>query len=453
MARQNFKTSGIRVDSIEVGNNSDTTLSRTSAGKISVEGVAVVSKDETTTSITANTATTLASFDKDVANAAEFTVKVEQGSRFLSNKVLVLHNGTTADFTKYGEISIAATETVAGTGLVTWTTQTSNFGAQAIPSVAYGDNLWVAGGNNGGIRTSTDAVTWVTQTSNFPGSYTGSIFSVAYGNNLWVAGGRYGELRTSTDAVTWTTRTSTFGTTDIRSVAYANNLWVAGGDTGQLRTSTDTVTWTTQTSNFGSDSIFSVAYGNNLWVAGGQGGELRTSTDATTWTTRTSNFGAYDNIRSVAYANNLWVAGGYGGQIRTSTDAVTWVTRESNFTPNPPFVEDIYSVAFGNNLWVAAGGNNFFGSSYRTSTDAVTWVTQTSNFSGSTIRSVVYGDGVWVGASDGEIQTSAADTTPVEIPITLSADISGSDVRLRATITDAATTTATAKVLKTLVEE
>lgn len=37
MARQNFKTSGMRADSIELGNDTDTTLSRGSAGKISVE--------------------------------------------------------------------------------------------------------------------------------------------------------------------------------------------------------------------------------------------------------------------------------------------------------------------------------------------------------------------------------------------------------------------------------
>ena len=396
----------------------------------------------TTTTISANTETTVATFSKTEAESAEFIVKVKQGERRFSDKVLVLHNGTTADFTKYGEISIAAAEAVAGTGAITWVTQTSNFGDMGVNSVAYGNNLWVAAGALSQLRTSTDGTTWTTRTSNF----TDGIWSVAYGNNLWVAGGYYGQLRTSTDAITWVTQTSNFGAyDDIRSVAYGNNLWVAGGYSGQIRTSTDAITWVTRESNFGTTVITSVAFGNSLWVAGGWYGEIRTSTDAITWVTRTSNFGNTD-INGVTFGNNLWVAGGLSGQLRTSTDAITWTTRTSNLSSN----QNIWSVAYGNNLWVAAANSG----QLRTSTDAITWVTQTSNFGNAYgIKSVAYGNNLWVAGGYSQIRTSATDTTPVEIPLTLSADISGSDVRLRATITDAATTTATAKVLKTLVEE
>jgi hypothetical protein len=66
--------------------------------------------------------------------------------------------------------------------------------------------------------------------------------------------------------------------------------------------------------------------------------------------------------------------------------------------------------------------------------------------------SVAYGNNLWVaGGYGGQLRTSTEETSSsfVEIPLTLSADISGSDVRLRATITDAATTNAEVKVLKT----
>ena len=391
----------------------------------------------TTTTISANTETTVATFSKTEAESAEFTVKVKQGERRFSSKALALHNGTTVDLSQYGELSIAATEIVAGTGAVTWVTQTSNFGNTAIVSVAYGNNLWVAGGLYGQLRTSTDGTTWTTSTSTFGNTH---IFSIAYGNSLWVAGGNSGQLRTSTDGTTWTTQTSTFGNSHIRSIAYGNNLWVAGGYGGNIRTSTDAVTWTTQTSNFGNTTIAAVAYGNSLWFAGGDTGQLRTSTDAVTWTTQTSNFGN-TFIYSVAYGNSLWVAVGNIGQLRTSTDAITWTTQTSNFGNT-----FIFSVSYGNNLWVA-GGN---AGQIRTSTDAVTWTTQTSNFGNTAIATVAYGNNLWFAAgSYGQLRTSAVDTTPVEIPLTLSADISGSDVRLRATITDAATTNAEVKVLKT----
>jgi hypothetical protein len=392
----------------------------------------------TTTSITANTATTIESFALSAADSAEFTVKVKQGARRESIKALVLHNGTTVDLVQYGEISIAATEAVAGTGATTWTTRTSNFGATNINSVAYGNNLWVAGGFLGQLRTSTDGTTWTTSTSNFGNT---RINSVAYGNNLFVAGGHSGQLRTSTDAITWTTRTANFEFDIIYSVAYGNNLWVAGGDFGIIRTSTDGTTWTTRVSNFSNVPVRSVAYGNNLWVAAGNTGRLRTSTDGVTWTTQVSGFGS-TNILSVAFGNNLWVAGGEGAQMRTSTDAVTWTTRTSNFG-----YESIISIAYGNSVWVATGTYG----QLRTSTDGTTWTTQTSTFGNTDIRSVAYANNLWVsGGYAGQLRTSAATTASVTVPLTLSADISGSDVRLRATITDAATTNAEVKVLKTV---
>ena len=400
----------------------------------------------TTTTVSVNTATTIESFALSAADSAEFTVKVKQGSRYESLKALALHNGTTVDLAQYGELSIAATELVAGSGAVTWVTRTSNFGNRNIFSVAYGNNIWVAGGQYGQLRTSTDGTTWTTRTSNFGNT---RINSVAYGNSLWVAGGNSSQLRTSTDAVTWTTRESNFGNVRINSIVYGNNLWVAAGNNGQLRTSTDATTWTTRTSNFDYGSIiWSVAYANSLWVAGGYNGQLRTSTDAITWTTRTSNF-ATAAINSVAYGNNLWVAGGGSyapsAQLCTSTDAITWVTQTSNFGNTR-----IFSVAYGNSLWVAGGETD----QLRTSTDAITWTTRTSNFTGGAygrISSIVYANNLWVaGGYYGQLRTSATDTATVGIPLTLSADISGSDVRLRATITDAATTNAEVKVLKTV---
>ena len=129
-----------------------------------------------------------------------------------------------------------------------WVIRTSQFGTSIIRSVVYGGNLWVAGGNGGTLRTSTDAVTWVTQTSQFG---TSTIQSVAYGNELWVAGGTGGALRTSTDAVTWITQTSQFGTSNINSVAYGNSLWIAGGTGGALRTSVL--------------SLPNIFLGNNVW--------------------------------------------------------------------------------------------------------------------------------------------------------------------------------------------
>ena len=365
------------------------------------------------TTVTANTATTVASFPLSDSDTVEFTVKATQGDRRYSSKALALHNGTTVDLAQYGELSIgeSVAEVVVGTGAVTWVTRSASYRTDAatesqLQGVVYNStDTWVAVGI-GGIRSSTDAITWTTRTHN------------PYGGN-----GSY-------------------------FVTYANNLFVSAGDTGSssnIKRSTDGITWTSTSQILGA-TLYSIAYGNSLWAAGGSAGQLRTSTDAITWTTRTSNFGD-TNIGSIAYGNNLWVAGGNAGQIRTSTDAITWTTRESNFGNTV-----ITSVAFGNSLWVAVGGTYSGVSEIRTSTDAINWVTQTSNISNARLNEVAYGNGLWVAVGQkGSLVTSATDTSSsvVEMPLTLSADISGSDVRLRATITDAATTNAEVKVLKT----
>jgi hypothetical protein len=228
-----------------------------------------ISTSVTKTTINSASEVTLDSIPTGTVKSVDYSLTLFQDAGVIGKKYFATENGLGASIQEYGSVSVNRSEY---SGVWIWTTRTSNFGNSNIRSVAFGNNLWVAGGYSGSLRTSTDAITWTTRTSNFGQA----IRSVAFDNNLWVAGGELGELRTSTDAITWTTQTSNFGNTNIHSVAYGNSLWVAAGDSSQLRTSTDAVTWTTRTSNFGNTSINSVAHGNNLWVAGGANGQLRT---------------------------------------------------------------------------------------------------------------------------------------------------------------------------------
>ena len=425
----------------------------------------------TETTITTNSATTIATFDKTTAESAQFIVSAVQGPFYgtlfsrCTTKVLVAQNQTTASATESGEVNTMMTSTTVSNGGVVWTSLASSgdsfYFGNYIYTVAYGNGTWVVGGVQGRLLSTADngAWSWTSRASNFGNT---AIRSVAYGNNLWVAGGDLGELRTSTDTVTWVTQTSNFGSYRINSVAYDNSLWVAGGYTGQLRTSTDAVTWVTQTSNFGNTRIRSIAYGNSLWVAASDDGQIRSSTDAITWTTRTSNFDTASSdgdIFAVAYGNNLWVAGGRAGNLRTSTDTVTWTTRTSNFGNHI-----IQGIAYGNNSWVAVGHGGGYGH-IRNSTDGTTWTTAQPVSSANGMNYQTYHGSQAVAFSPSYFVAVAGNyyfwaseinevipITANTIPLTLSVDISGSDVRLRATITDADTTSVTTKVLKTLVK-
>jgi len=110
-----------------------------------------------------------------------------------SNTVSTINALTYGDKYVYGGIiGIAATSTDA----VTWVPPNV-----AGPTLTYAYNpdtgLIVSSSNAGVIKTSTDGFNWTVRTSG-----TVSTIRVAYGNNIYVYGGTDGVLATSTDAIT-----------------------------------------------------------------------------------------------------------------------------------------------------------------------------------------------------------------------------------------------------------
>jgi hypothetical protein len=271
-----------------------------------------------------------------------------------------------------------------------WTTRTSGFGTTEINALTFGNGVYVAGGNAGQLRTSTDAITWTSRTSGFG---TTIIRALTFGNNVYVAAGNNGQIRTSTDGITWTSRTS--GTTNtFFALTFGNGLYVAAGTSAFLATSTDAITWTSRTSNIDiSLEINALAFGNGVYVAGAQLGELVSSTNGTTWTTRTSNL---DWVYSITFGNGLFIAGG-SSRVATSTDGITWTSRITG----ADFSNTV--LTFGNNLYVI-GSDVGFGS---VSTDGITWQGINLNFGGSRINALTFGNGVYVaGGVTGKLSTS-----------------------------------------------
>ena len=258
----------------------------------------------------------------------------------------------------------------------------SNITSEVINVVANANGLWIAGGNNSGLRYSIDGKAW--SQSNIASKYGNSFSTLYHANGLWVTGGKKG-LYYSVDGKTWTQ--SNIGNSDFKLVTNANGLWVAGGysDKG-LYYSVNGKTWTqSNITNIGIGSIYNA---NNLWVAGsadnyGSKG-LYYSTDGKTWTQ--SNIKSY-GFSSILNANGLWVAGGDNTKgFYYSVDGKTWT--QSNITNIG--VKSIYNA---NGLW-AAGSNK--GLYY--STDGKTW-TQ-SNITDLYGYSVYNANGLWVAGGD-----------------------------------------------------
>ncbi|WP_324725986.1 immunoglobulin domain-containing protein [Actomonas aquatica] len=156
-------------------------------------------------------------------------------------------------------------------------------------SVAYGNGVFVAGGNFGTITTSSDGVTW----TNVASGTNSTILSVTFGNGRFIAKAGYGVL-ISTDGLTWTAPETTvpalWETIDLITFVhdrfYAMKRSASGAQIGRhlVATSTDGVTWTRH-DGASEGMVGRIAYGGGSYV--GQNiltGYPRRAADGVTWT-------------------------------------------------------------------------------------------------------------------------------------------------------------------------
>ena len=137
-------STALGVGSIELGHASDTTLARSAAGVVTIEGVEVVTLSATQTltnktltsptlggtinigtavgisttitGITTTDATTIDSFVAATFRSARLQIQITQSTNYQASDILVIHNGTTASFVEYASI---ATNDYLGTLSVT----------------------------------------------------------------------------------------------------------------------------------------------------------------------------------------------------------------------------------------------------------------------------------------------------------------------------------------------
>jgi hypothetical protein len=190
----------------------------------------------------------------------------------------------------------------------TWRAASNNVQVQCFGT--NGSTIYVAGCDSGQLFSSTDSgVTWTSRTSQFGAD---RIHAIAYGNGIFVAVGAAGKISTSTDGITWTARTANMAANIINSVEFLNGNFVAvgqgaNGGTGGITTSTDGITWTKRTTPTGmGNTLYHVAYGNGYYVAVGS---LTTtagvySTNLSTWTVLPVTLGACNWI---TFQNNQFI--------------------------------------------------------------------------------------------------------------------------------------------------
>ena len=231
---------------------------------------------------------------------------------------------------------------------VTWTTQAASQ-VHPLYGVTWSGNQFVAVGDAGTIRTSTDGSTW---TSNIQGS---SHTSVVWSGSQFVAVGQSGQIFTSPNGGTWTSQSSGVPNT-LTDIAWSGSQFVVVGDTGTILTSPTGTTWTSQTSST-LQLLTSIVWSGSQFVAVGGSGTILTSPNGSTWTSQTS--GTANNLSDIAWSGSQFVVVGESGTILTSPDGITWTPQTSGLT------HPLMGITWSGDQFVAVG---FDGSDYNSTT-------------------------------------------------------------------------------------
>jgi hypothetical protein len=243
-----------------------------------------------------------------------------------------------------------------GSPITKWTRRAS--GIQTFSQIAYnGTNLWVAVGNAGKLYSSPDGITWTSRTSQFGADNINDVF---FGNGLWVAVGSAGKISTSTDGTTWTARTANMSTNAINAVTYANSLWVAVGNgggttnTGGITYSSDGVTWTRKSQNLTVGANYQcVVWNGTNWVVGSTvstNNYLYATTPSGTWTA------GYDNV-----GNNITQIFWDGTRTLYSVSPYQWNYSTNTAIGTPSVYTDTTPGAAGKGKVKLYNGNIYIG--------------------------------------------------------------------------------------------
>ncbi|MEX0650132.1 MAG: hypothetical protein WD200_03960 [Candidatus Andersenbacteria bacterium] len=275
---------------------------------------------------------------------------------------------------------------VVGNGRTSYSTDANNWtpvnnGISGGRAIAYGNNKFVAVGNNGSASYSSDGINWTV----LPGGSmsTGIKFgtdvpvSITYGNGMFIAVGGIGKASYSFDGINWTSLpagTNTgikWGTTGTpSSVAYGNGKFVVVGTQGKASYSEDGVNWTAlpggsvdEGIKFGTSNATSVTYGNDKFIVVGPQGKASYSNDGINWTALP--FGSVDTgikfgtstANSIIYGKGVFIVVGASGKASYSNDGINWEPSLAGYLTGIKFGTTAWArgIFYGDNTFVVVG--------------------------------------------------------------------------------------------------
>ncbi len=215
---------------------------------------------------------------------------------------------------------------------LSWTPQKSGF-LGVLAGVTWGDNEFVAVGENGLIITSPDGIVWTKQESNTNSTlaritWSGTQYAVLGFESLDYPPN---PLLVSSDGNNWVVQNKNYVLQGIKWVG-TQYLLVGSSmenDTNFIWRSSDGINWITEPEQFDSDALESIGWNNNDQYIIGADTTVFVSGDAINWSggypVPPYAFGSivWDGERYIASAENDYTG---GGGILISSDGINWTT-------------------------------------------------------------------------------------------------------------------------------
>lgn len=141
-------------------------------------------------------------------------------------------------------------------------------------------------------------------------------------NKLYIAAGNSGTIRTSTNGKQWIKPGSSQVSSNLLDIVCTDRQIIVVGENGTVLISTNGSVWK-EVKAVTQSRINQVIYGNSTFVAITDGqGEILTSKDGLSWTKRKTD--AKFAVKDVVFNGKVFVTVGEGGEICTSKDGISW---------------------------------------------------------------------------------------------------------------------------------
>jgi hypothetical protein len=273
-----------------------------------------------------------------------------------------------------------------------WTTSYTAF-IETLNDAAYGNGLFLVVGAHGTVFSGTESFGAFTRRN--PDTLHG-LYGVVFGNDRFVAVGDEGTIRETTNGINWS-GLNIATEPRLQDVCFAEGRFVAVGANGEIviydnHTAQSIPSGTTQ-------ELYGIAHGNGVYVAVGTLGTILVSSNAVNW----ADYRQTDltTLLSVAFGNGTFVTADGFLRVAASTNGIDWTTRTLPFSLSPE------KIIFGAGRFIIVTSDN----EILSSEDGVEWAHHFTR-SQQGFYGMAWGDHTFLGIGEDGVIMQSADVRP-----------------------------------------